>query len=591
MKMNLRAAFAAAGIVFASGVIVLNAQNPAPDEVRMSSHPFLAGAIAVKTTLVEVDTVVRDDDGRSVAGLTADDFAITDNGKPQKVSGFTVQTLVHADSAAGAQPNATQATSADAPAPPSAATTNPLRYVAMFFDDLHTDHGDMEHARNAALGFVKRGFEPGDHIGVFTASNIDTLDFTEDKDKINEALGKIAPHLRYSPGGDDACLRMTPYFAYVIANNLDPDEYQLMLARAIKCHCSEDDFNGGAIDSCSVAEATALQRIAEASWAAARIQSQLTIQGLERVVRHLSSMRGRRVLLMASSGLVTGDLQQEGDTLTADAVHSGVVINSLDAKGLYAESPGGPPSNHDDPLTRDMYLQTHETEQLGTRLMTETASMALLASGTGGRFFTNNNDLTHGFRDLAAAPAVSYLLGFSPVDVPADGKFHTLKVKVTAKGHYAIEARRGYFAPTKAQLDAPTPERKLKDAVMGSDDLDAIPMRVTMQSSKSSAGSTELHVTVHVDPSHLPYQHQKDRSVEQLNFVAALFDSNGNFVVGKEAEMNFAFKASSLEKYSREGMSFQMSLAAPAGGYQLRAVVQETVEGKIAAVTKSAEIQ
>ena len=102
MKMNLRAAFAAAGIVFASGVIVLNAQNPAPDEVRMSSHPFLAGAIAVKTTLVEVDTVVRDDDGRSVAGLTADDFAITDNGKPQKVSGFTVQTLAQARcSAAG----------------------------------------------------------------------------------------------------------------------------------------------------------------------------------------------------------------------------------------------------------------------------------------------------------------------------------------------------------------------------------------------------------------------------------------------------------------------------------------------------------
>ncbi len=213
--------------------------------------------------------------------------------------------------------------------------------------------------------------------------------------------------------------------------------------------------------------------------------------------------------------------------------------------------------------------------------------MAILASGTGGRFFTNNNDLVHGFRDLAAAPETSYLLAFAPVDVPVDGKFHNLKVKVTAKGHFTIEARRGYFAPTKAQLDAPSPEKKLKDAVMGSDDLEAIPIRVTMQPGKSSAGAAELHVTVHVDPSHLPYQHQKDRSVEQLNFVAALFDSNGNFVVAKEAEMNFAFKAPTLEKYSREGMNFQMSLAAPAGAYQLRAVMQETVEGKIAAITQS----
>ncbi len=79
----------------------------------------------------------------------------------------------------------------------------------------------MEHARDAAKGFMKHGLEPGDHIGVFTSSQTDTLDFTEDKDKINETLAKIAPHLRMSPNGDDACMKMTPYIAYVIANNLD----------------------------------------------------------------------------------------------------------------------------------------------------------------------------------------------------------------------------------------------------------------------------------------------------------------------------------------------------------------------------------
>ena len=117
------------------------------------------------------------------------------------------------------------------------------------------------------------------------------------------------------------------------------------------------------------------------------------------------------------------------------------------------------------------------------------------------------------------------------------------------------------------------------------DELEAIPIRLTMQPGKSSAGAAELHVTVHVDPSHLAFQHQKDRSVEQLNFVAALFDSSGNFVVGKEAEMDLAFKAPTLDRYSRDGMNFQMTLAAPAGAYQLRAVVQETVEGKMAAIT------
>ena len=59
--------------------------------------------------------------------------------------------------------------------------------------------------------------------------------------------------------------------------------------------------------------------------------------------------------------------------------------------------------------------------------MTETAAMAIFASGTGGRFFTNNNDLAHGFRDLAAAPETSYLLAFLPLMCQVDGKFHNLE--------------------------------------------------------------------------------------------------------------------------------------------------------------------
>ncbi len=142
--------------------------------------------------------------------------------------------------------------------------------MAIYFDDLHTNHGDMEHARDAAKGFMKHGFEPGDHIGVFTASSTDTLDFTEDKDKINETLGKIAPHLRYSPDGDDACLKMTPYIAYVIANNLDPTESELTVARGIKCHCNEDDGVWRGTWRLRCVEATLVQRIAESTWGVRR---------------------------------------------------------------------------------------------------------------------------------------------------------------------------------------------------------------------------------------------------------------------------------------------------------------------------------
>src|SRR5438105_13885035 len=48
--------------------------------------------IRVTTRVVEVNVIVRDSRG-PVAGLTRDDFALFDKGKPQKITGFTVTSL------------------------------------------------------------------------------------------------------------------------------------------------------------------------------------------------------------------------------------------------------------------------------------------------------------------------------------------------------------------------------------------------------------------------------------------------------------------------------------------------------------------
>src|SRR5262245_21496796 len=43
------------------------------------------------TRLVQVSVVVHDKDGKPVAGLTADDFQLFEDGKPQVIESFTVQ--------------------------------------------------------------------------------------------------------------------------------------------------------------------------------------------------------------------------------------------------------------------------------------------------------------------------------------------------------------------------------------------------------------------------------------------------------------------------------------------------------------------
>jgi VWFA-related protein len=83
-------------------------------------------------------------------------------------------------------------------------------------------------------------------------------------------------------------------------------------------------------------------------------------------------------------------------------------------------------------------------EYLRAGSMIAGTALGALAEGTGGTFFENSNDLEAGFRQVAEAPEVMYLLELPLEGVKADGSYHKLKVKVGREG-VAVQARRGYF--------------------------------------------------------------------------------------------------------------------------------------------------
>src|SRR5207245_9847638 len=76
--------------------------------------------------------------------------------------------------------------------------------------------------------------------------------------------------------------------------------------------------------------------------------------------------------------------------------------------------------------------------------------LAELADGTGGTFFHNRNDIDQ--VHAVQQPEVSYLLGFTPQNLKLDGKYHHLKVTLTGKQKWNLQARHGYFAP-RGELD------------------------------------------------------------------------------------------------------------------------------------------
>ncbi|MGH9730393.1 MAG: VWA domain-containing protein, partial [Candidatus Acidiferrales bacterium] len=528
-----------------------------------------------------------------VSGLTQRDFAIYGDGKQQSLSSFFVEHRQVFDASGATEPPGSTQLDAQPSAPPRP------RYVALYFDDLNTEFGEMRHVQLAAENFLRTGIGPGDKIALFTASGLQSVNFTPNAPEIISAVEGLKFHGRAIKSS--GCPRITPYDAYVISTEPDPPainegplralggspSYQAVLGEAIKCNCAD---TGNTDPTCAAMQKQVIEAESKQIWNSVRQMSQDTLDSLHAAVDFLADRPGERVLVLASSGFLAGTLEDQVDSILSEALHAGIVINSLDAKGLvtYTQTETRAQFQGED-ATDPVY----RAESFGQSMMTLTAAMADFAVGTGGRFFHNRNDLAAGYYSLAAAPETEYLLGFVPGKEEFNGKFHKLKVTVSATGKFNVQARPGYFAPTKKfeeQASQPTPEEQIDVEVHSSEPRSDFPLTVS-EKSATAQGAPELRIQTHVDILKLPFKQQNGLRVDMLTFVAALLDSGGKMIAGKEAQMQFALKPESFKRFSKSGINGDMSLEAPPGAYRLRVVVEEAMHGEMSATSQQVQIQ
>ena len=524
--------------------ISLIAQEFPPDEIFWGSRPYVpeianAPAIHVQSDLVEVATVVRDSHEKPVGNLKKEDFILSDNGKPQTISAFSIQR------AAG-----------DALTPDSASGATPTpryepRYVALFFDDANTSRANINFARAAAIKFIQKGLDPNERVGIFTASNSLSLDFTDDVQKLLDTLAKLERFRRMPNQRMNPCPPLDAYQAWVITH-VGGETNELHAAKQMAKNCCTGDP-----ESCARNEAESVVMIAED-------YSLDTLHALAAVVHHLGEMPGHRVLLLASQGFLTLSFGKEQHKIIEAAVRASIVINSLDTAGVVWASPAK--FNFRTPLSD-------------------------LALGTGGQFIHNSNDLSGGMRTLSAEPSVSYILGFTPTDLKVDGSEHKLKVKLTAQEHLSVSARPSYYAPSTELSPSEKRFHKLQENVMASNVHAEIPIQFTATPETSASGGSALKIIVHVDARKLQFQDLGGRKVERLIFITALFDEKNQFLAGVEGVMDLRLKEPTLKQITAQGLDAKLSMQAPAGSYRVREVVQESVGGKLAAMNRTVEIR
>ncbi|HLY18913.1 MAG TPA: VWA domain-containing protein [Bryobacteraceae bacterium] len=555
MKLKI-AALMAAGFL-------ARAQAP---EVRAheSAQPF---QIRVDTNLVVVRVSVRDAEGRPVGNLRKEDFRLFDEGKPREITGFTVETRSPKTVEAPASQPAVQPGATTTPAAPA-----PQRFVALYFDDLHMETGGIGQTRDAAWHYVSTALRPDDRVAIFTSSDTGGLDFTADREKLHDALFKLAAHSRTNPLAHQ-CPAIGEYQAFLMEMRQQTDMIDLAAQEGYQCHCR------GINDTAECADMERRNAVIQGAqiWDLADMQSHSALDMADGVVRRLAAMPGQRLLVLVSTGFLSATRASAIDSLVDRALRRNVVVNAIDAAGLRTKA-------YHDPILMaagrgDLETVKFRMENEGLEVQRDV--LAGLAAGTGGTFFHNSNDFNQGFLETAQPPEISYVLSFSPADVRMDGKFHSLKVTVNNHAGWDLQARRGYFA----NLEAAPAKSEIQTLTFSQEERQGLPAAVT-----SITGGSSLTVKIHVDIGDLPFRKEADRNVNTLIFDTALFDHDGKYVAGKESSLDFRLPDARLDELRKAGINAQTSFPVTPGNYRIREIVRDAESGKVAALNSTVAV-
>lgn len=523
-----------------------------------------AAKFRVNVRLVLARVVVRDGSGHAIGNLQKEDFTLFDNGKPQVISDFDIEHV-----AAPAVPASSVSTENAAPvAKPAQPLAFPSRYVAYLFDDVRLDFGNLAMVREAA----KRRLQvlpPAERVAIFTTSGQTVLDFTDDRDKLRQTLDRLQPHPTIAQGAQ-AC-DMSFYMADLIVNKHDPE-------------ASQTAANSG----CMSVQAAAIQVLMIGEQ-----DSRTTLGVLKDAVRRMSGTPGQRNLVLISPGFLTPELEYEYLDVIDRAIRAQVVIGSLDARGLYVTLPFGDASQrgHADIDVPGQAFTPASRTLLDTQAASaESEIMAVLANGTGGIFFQNNNDMDEGLRRVGELPETWYVLGFTPQNLKMDGKFHSLKISLKEGRKYTLQARTGYYAPSHAMDAAEEAKRELEDEVLSSEELHELPVELHTQFFKPTDDSAKLTVLAHVNVKQLHYKQSDGRNNNELTIVAAVFDRNGNFLQAEQKVVQMRWKSETLEGKLGSGITLRSSFDVKPGRYLVRIVARDAEQQVMSAENGAVEI-
>lgn len=373
----------------------------------------------ISVTLVEIPVEVTKGD-EPVRGLTAADFEVREGKRVLPIVSFEI-----IDLEAPPEP--------DAPPPPPAAR----RHVLFLFDFANSDRELLEQGIAASRTVLAEGLDPRDLAGVAlylpTGELPVLLGFTTDRIAATRMIDGLEAVLDGKPpekGSPLDPLRLTGMDADTLLRRVWQLEERNFAAELL-ADFGGDDSMGAALQSDILAHSAALHQASLEARASAHVITMA--DAMEGLVRALRAVEGRKYLAFFSQGFNPG-LIGKSASIASPSVGGSDILKKL--KETFEE-------------LRRLGWVLHGVDIAGVKRGSLSAdSLFYMANETGGKLIEGTNDLAKGFGRAMRRSAHSYLVSVQVDDIPFDGSYHKLEVRLRSprKG-VQLHHRGGYFAP------------------------------------------------------------------------------------------------------------------------------------------------
>lgn len=521
-----------------------------PSAQQPQKRPVFRG----NTQIVSVDVIVRDGSGAVVRGLTADDFEVSEDGKPQAVSSFTfeeisekphaatsVDLLAGAETRVAADAARTQPVNApEAPKPMSSEELEGRRLIVLLFDISSMQPEDVQRAVDAAVKYVNEKMSPADMVAVATVSSmLDVLtDFTADRAKVGEALARLG----YTEG------TATPP---PTADTVATDEQT-------------------AADESTTSEDTAAMDM---------FNNDVRLRALKALAETLAPLEQKKSILYFSAGMERNgeDNQVELRSAINAAVRAHVAIYPVDTRGLQAVVPGGDARQASG--RGSALFSGRGVSQQFSQLSASQDTLTSLASDTGGKAFMDSNDFGDAFARVQRDMSAYYLLGYNSANTAKDGRFRRIRVRLKKSIPGArVEARAGYYADRDfAHTATGDRETQLQEMLFAAVSATDLPVLVNAGFFRLAADRYYVPISMAVPGSAIPIPQEKDKDKIALDVLGIVQDEQGR-PVGR-IRQTMKLPPGSVGALTSKQVLYQSAVTLPPGRFSIKVVVRENTSG------------